>query len=434
MLFRLIIVVRRSSVTPRTSSLCVGAPPWIDLCKPMSSDKQQPLADRSFFIAPAMLAVTALALVSYFKGWNNGIQAWGQPYWVINYSDGFIRRAFLGALFSLFYDSSDVNRLWSAVLTFHTATCMLTLFALLLWLRGCLRENNVLVLLSIAAVFATSQFLPTLAYNTGYLDAPLYLLMVIAAASVAGGVYWPAVLIGMVGPLVHDSFIFLWATLAFLMLYDRRPGRTGWKAAVLAGAVLSTAAVYFLPSRAAAMAQFSAAPLPNDVRSWMVEVTSAWTMSDALTDMAERYSKHSINFLLSLLFFGLPTSVMIGTYAVFRALRRSDFGLLFLAACAPAAILVLGWDLSRFLVATALSGFLSILFMETGSGQEDRQRILRPRWLWPAWGAAALFLLLPLAYVYFGHGKVIDAGILPLSRTPLGEHLQWFIEGPYSTR
>lgn len=401
----------------------------------MLNERLQPAAT-SFSMNAAILGVAGLALVSYFKGWNSGIQVWGQPYWVINYSDGLIRRAFLGNLFSLFYDPHDVNRLWPAVLTFHTAISVLTVFTLLLWLRACLRENNALLLLSIAGVFATSQFLPTLAYNTGYLDAPLYLLLVLGAACVASGVYWPAFFIGLVGPFVHDSFVFLWATLALLMFWDNRSTGVLWRVALLAAAILSTAAMYFLPSREAAMAQLSTAPLPGDVRSWMVEVTSVWSIREAMTVMVQRYANRFPNFLLSLLFFGFSTAMMVGTYGVLRSLRPRHFSVLILASCAPATILALGWDLSRFLVATALSAFVAILFMETRSGYQSAHPLRTPRLygLLPAWGTAVLFFLLPLTYVYFGRGNVIDAGILPFGDTVLGQHLKLFVEGFYSSR
>ncbi len=377
--------------------------------------------------------MVSIALISYVKGWNTGVQVWGEPYWVMSYSDGFVRRALLGSVFSFFYGTGNLSRLWSSVLSFHNAVSILIFLILFFWFHVSVRKTNAYALFAIGAVFATAQFLPTLAYNTGYLDAPVYILFVVAAFCVAMGAYLPAVIIGLVGPFIHESFIFLWATLSILLWHDRDIS-TRWRIAVISAAVLSTAVAFFFHSKAAALAQMNAAPLPKEVAEFMTESTFGRSISDSVAHMAEMFMDYPVNFLCSLLFFGLSSAVMVWTYAAFRSLSLRSTAVLILATVAPAGILALGWDLSRFLVATALAAFVAILFMETSTKREPSRQGLPQYALWTAWGVAAVFLCLPLVYTYLDVGIVYDPEFFPIAKTPLAEQLRWLVEGWYSKR
>jgi hypothetical protein len=72
--------------------------------------------------------------------------------------------------------------------------------------------------------------------------------------------------------------------------------------------------------------------------------------------------------------------------------------------------------LSRFLVGTLFSGFLSVLFMQTARpAQVARHSVVIGCWL-----CAALGVLLPLVYAYYEVAQVIDNGPLQFATTPVG--------------
>ena len=112
-----------------------------------------------------------LALISLFKGFSKHVSVWGEPYWLINYNDGLIRRGLLGHLFSLLYDHKDMPRVHAAILGFHWTACFLLIVSIWEWARSLTGNTTILALF---AVFAASQFLPTTAYQTGF-SGPLCL-------------------------------------------------------------------------------------------------------------------------------------------------------------------------------------------------------------------------------------------------------------------
>jgi hypothetical protein len=267
---------------------------------------------------PIVVVLTAVAVFSASKGLNLGVQIWGQPYWLIDYGHGLIKRGLLGTVYSFLFDRSDFNRIWASVLALHLTACVILLVGMMVWVRERKPDSS---LLACAFLFAASQFPPTLFYNTGYFDVYLYLLAAAAAFCAAQGRYLPAAIIGLVAPFIHESFIFVWAPIAFLLLLDDRPQWLRW--AAIGAPALATVIIYFGHSQSAAVAEVMAAPQPDDVKLGVINWFGRHLIEN-LIRMAGRFAHYPINAVKSALFFALPAVTILSTYLRGRkiALRR----------------------------------------------------------------------------------------------------------------
>ena len=383
------------------------------------------LANRRILIGLAIgLVFIVLATFSFFKGYNGQIQIWGQPFWLIDYHDGFIKRGLAGAITGFFTDRHNLSRLWSHVLAIHFVLCALILIAIGLW--GLLRAAKPAVLM-IVALFFTSPFLATLAYNTGYLDAPVYLLYVTAVLCLAANWYIAAIVIGCIGPFIHESFAFFWAALIVLAVWRDGFRRGAWLLLPLLGTVV----VLGWHSQSAAVAQIMRSPLADPVKAGMIDHQFGQTIAWALGTMYRHYMQHPWNALMSIVWFGLTTVAMIACYVWSSHLDRRTVLALLLATLAPTALIFVAWDLSRFLVASALACVVAILFIQTAAAVETRIKT----------GACALVIAVgafnlatPAVYAYFQNAAVFDSSSLKTLRTPWGRTVKAYFEGPYSGR
>src|ERR1043165_1257287 len=118
--------------------------------------------------------VLIIALICLFKGFQSEVGVWGEPYWLINYSHGLVRRGLMGEIFSLFYEPSNIPRIRSAILALHWTACLLLVVSIWDWARS-LASNN---MRGLFAVFGASQFLPTMGYLPGFLDPYIFLCLI----------------------------------------------------------------------------------------------------------------------------------------------------------------------------------------------------------------------------------------------------------------
>ena len=360
----------------------------------------------------------AIALINYSKGFVNQIQqTYVQGYWVLNYHNGLIRRGLLGELLSFLYDQNNLDRVLSAAFCLHLITCMLLLIGLWAWLQRLLDRQWEPLLLAIFAVFATSQFLPTQAYDAGFLDVYDYVLVLIAAFAMLGNAYLVAAAAGFVGPFIHEAFIFVWLTISILAFWNSWSRKT---IAVLLCPVIATAIVYVFSSETAGVSQIVASPLAATAKGVMTEFVFSQTITSSLKMMAWKYQHNANSFAWAAIFFTFPALVITAVYASTRGSAR-DVAYLTGAALAPAAILIFALDLSRFLVGTAFSALLSVFYMHT----VKPTAISRPFTIGVASTVAALGLALPLVQALFDNAVIIDRGLVPFVNNPAASAVNW---------
>lgn len=289
---------------------------------------------------------------------------------------------------------------------------MVLVFGLWAWLRILLNRGNDGLLLATFAIFATSQFLPTQAFDLGMLSVYDYILVLAATVAILCNLYLLAGVIGFIGPFVHEGFIFVWLALAVLVLWE---GQTAKRIAVLVTPLIATAIVYFIPTEQAGIAQMAASSLPQQIKKGVITFQFGQTLSSSLQILFWNYRYYFANFMLAAAFFDFPVVIIVLAYGVARK-NLHDALALIVAAFIPATILLVGWDLSRFLVATTFSALLAVLYMHS----------IRPtpsaRWplILGCWVVATLGLLVPLVYAYFEVAAVIDRGFIRFANTPIG--------------
>lgn len=354
---------------------------------------------------PALLLIAAFG---FSKGFIGSIPYdLEKAYWLINYSHGFVRRALIGELVSFVADQRNTEAVLSAAVYVHVGACALLLIALWEWLRNVATGA---LPIAIFAVFAASQFWPTQAYDVGFLDVYAYLLVLGAAlASLAGN--WMLVgAIGFVGPFLHEQFVFIWLALAVLVIWQHKRSPV----ALLMPAV-ATAIVYFAADKRVDMAAIMSLPLSQILKDAFVAYFSSPTLMLNLHIIYWEVTNNLTNFLIAGAFFTLPAAVMIAVYGAARRGWRDTF-VLALASLAPITIVGFGLDLSRFLVASAFSTMLAVLFMETlRPSKLAHSSVVAGCWLFAAISAAT-----PFVYGNYAAGMVVDRGPVPLTDTALG--------------
>ena len=200
----------------------------------------------------ALIGIAALAV---FRGSANNINPHVLTYYVVNYDDGLIRRGLIGEVFSWFVTQQDLATVKAALLAMYTPLVIVLLAGLFCWVLILERRRRDFLVVALFAVFLSSQMVPTLAYDVGFLDVFDFLLISVAAVALVRRQPWGAAIAGAVGPFIHEAFVFYWLPLVAVGLWDDRTWR---RVAVLAAPFISTAVVYLGASHDAATVQIAA--------------------------------------------------------------------------------------------------------------------------------------------------------------------------------
>ncbi len=392
-----------------------------------------------------LLALTAsLALLSFAKGWTSRISDWGQFHWLVNYDQGFIKRGLIGHLFGSLVRDGPLEQRLALVNTINMTAAVLLILGLHLWAyrlmtRPAARPDRY-TLPTVLLLFATAQFLPSVAHTAGYLDIFLYVLFAVSAAFVARGHVLAAGLIGCFGPFIHESFVFLWVSCVILMWWTPetsawpwQAGASGWLTRLIGAAlpIVATAFVLLFHRQDAATAQILTSSLPEDVKRGVIVDQFGQTAGSAFRVMLGIYRTNFGNFILAAVFLLTPVAVMVLAYAAARFRRHFwfDTAALALATLAPTAMLLFGWDLSRFLVATALSGLVAILVCESRLPTAPQTHF--SAWHGLAWSLALAGFLVPLISGNFWQAGVVS-NPLPFKSTNIEQGIRTLVDTRYN--
>lgn len=343
----------------------------------------------------AILGCALLTLFSVAKGFAYGISPDVHLYYVINYHDGLVRRGLIGHMLSWVVDQSNLADTLAVAAIVYAATNIAVLASLFAWTVSIELRRRDLLAASLYALYSASQFIPTVSYGVGFLDAYDYLLLVLATVALAKNRPWLAAAVGAAGPFVHDAFIFTWFCPAVLALWLRPNLRT---CLALSAPLVTTAIVYFVPTPEAAIAQMQAAPLPDDVKAFSIAYQFGQTFLSSLHIVLWKIGHYFSNVLIAVAYFTLPAALIIVLYGREHADRRVWIAL-GLATLLPLSINLVGWDLTRFLASAPFFALLAILFTETAEPAGPPGR-----WL-PAVCWVAALILVQASFVY-GYAEV----------------------------
>ena len=373
-------------------------------------------------VANRPASATAIVLTSFLlvglgalaiaRGSANHINPHVISYYVINYGDGIIRRGLIGEIWSWFSPQDDLRSIRSILLAWHPSLVATLITGLLIWVVAIELKRRDFLFLGLFGVFLTSQFVPTLAYDVGYLDPFVFLLIVAATAALARHHYGVVAIAGAIGPFVHEGFLFYWLPLVTVGLWEER---SVWRSVVLALPLSSVACIYLFASKEIAIAQLSASALPDSDKQEAIAQQFGQTLLTNFVMIAMKFRNYPGNVLAALAFFTPPAFVIIGLYATVRRQLRAA-AVLALSAIGPFFILTIAWDLSRFLVALVFAALIATLYMETVRPAPRATRLLAV--------VAAIFsfvlVQVPFTYAYFEVAAVADVGPEALQTGPVG--------------
>lgn len=297
--------------------------------------------------------VFGVGLLSAFRGLATYVRRWGEPNIYLNYSHGLVRRGLVGEVIRLL-GLPESKRVFAIVCWLAG----LATLALLSWLAVRARHLHPATVLLLLA----SQFLPTLAWNTGYLDPVICLLVVLTYLCLARGWTIPAAVAAILAPFVHEQFVFFLLPLAAVLvvrLFKREKSLP--HLITFAAGVLGTLVVMLVASRQAGADLISASPMSDYVKNGMIRDQLGQTLASSLQYMAGFYATTWRFSAVMMLFMILPALVML--VFNFRLLRAAPW--LVTAVIGPLGLLAVAWDLSRFAVMTVFLTFVMLALADS---------------------------------------------------------------------
>jgi hypothetical protein len=328
-------------------------------------------------------------VIGILKGLTPVLDANAEFYWRFSYAHGFIKRGLLGTLFQPLLWLFSFDQLKPAIVAAHVTVCLgiIVLFQRLFasTIRREPRTDSRGVLVLAFLCLMSTELLPVLAHDTGNADAWLIGLTLAGFWLVLDARYRTAAFIAIAGPLVHEGFVFLWSPVAILLVwsvvsraagggrFDERSApagrrdRTGaWRLAIAVAPVLVAMLVTRAHS-AAAVAQLMAAwPASDAIKSGHQVYTFGQTLQSSFAHMRDfEFRGHWDNFATAVSFFMAPNLLLIWA-AGFCFWRRWTLPLPTLlvalaAMMAPLAVVIIGWDLSRFLCWSTVAAGIALV-------------------------------------------------------------------------
>lgn len=376
----------------------------------------------------ATALVVVAVLTNAIKGVQLVVSGMMWPYWTLSYRHGFIRRGLAGTVMLAMTPGLRDDDRRSLAMQLHVvawvAICAIVVHEATALVSRSDATTRRLVHLATAAIML-SQFIPTMGAVAGYLDVYIMVIALVAARLARERRWLEASMMGAIGPLIHDGFAFLWLPIVACALFDLRSSRwrvreVGRPLLWLVLPFLSEIAVLALHSPSALTRCFlELPPGAPDIR--VFEMPLGWM----LDRMRHTYAGNFPTFALAVAYYGAPAAVALA--CVIRLLPRSSrlSGIATIGvALLPCTILLVAWDLSRFLVWMYFGAFV-VLCHAVPCGVEGEVRAVGRPGFWH-WRESALLAALVLAafggpttYSYFDH-TFVDYRVGPalLSRTP----------------
>jgi hypothetical protein len=140
-----------------------------------------------------------------------------------------------------------------------------------------------------------------------------------------------------------------------------------WRSIVIGIPFLTTAIVLALHSQEAVVAELAAAPIDDEMRKSLINVQFGQSIFSAFTVMMIHYNQDFANFIVSAIYFLLPTILIVVSGSM--AWRRREQAVpmqslaLHAAAFAPLLTLLFAWDLSRFLVTSNFTAIIAFAYL-----------------------------------------------------------------------
>jgi hypothetical protein len=299
-------------------------------------------------------------VVGVLKGLTPTLDPRKEFYWLFSYQYGFIKRGLIGTLVHPLLKWWSFDELKPMIIGLHVLMCAGIIFALQLLFQDAVgREERRDARITLALAFLClmcSPLMPVLAHDSGYVDVYLIALVLAGLWLVLHEQYGAAALVVVIGPFIHEGFIFLWSPLAIMLVWSSVTLKTGRakKLFLVAAPLLCTAAVVWFHDHGALRLSMDAWPASDEVKSGHVMFTFGQTLQSSFAHMRRyEFPGHWGNFTIALAYSLVPGLLLLWA-AVFCYWQRwtarwTTVVVAIVATLSPLPVVALGWDLSRFL-------------------------------------------------------------------------------------
>lgn len=301
---------------------------------------------------------------------------WAATQAQIDYSQGFVKRGFFGAVVT------NPLHLW--IYGRFAVVSYVLLAALMVMLVLFARKSGVMKRLGgaeMVAVFFGSYGVSTLANTVGYMDIPLAILAVgvlfVRNPMLRIAVGLPVTIVAL---LIHEMFLFVFLPVLILsfFLQSLDEGTQGGKTRVMAAGLLLGVVGLLVAVKLARMASMNEAQVTHMMQRVAARVdfrprqdfypVMVLSSDDNLSIMKVYFGVFDwyMKQLTSVLIFG-PTVVMLLVVAKdvlknskLRA-KRWVFAMIVICGCSPLAMHIFGWDVGRWNGLVCLTSFLALV-------------------------------------------------------------------------
>jgi hypothetical protein len=356
--------------------------------------------------------VMAVGVLVGLRGLHLTVMPWGRAYWEVTYQSGFIRRALAGSIFQALYRDLPFTRQSLLVVEISIVTVLAFLVALAIWLSILVyrspSRSHALSIVLISLPIIGSSLMPTLVFDTGYLDAFLLLIALACVALLASGRLWLAVAIAAAAPLAHELFFYLWLPIILFGLHALTRGRRARPIRHVLPTLLlpcaTTVAVTFFSSAAAARAEVNHHVAgPASYKAGLLTMQFGQSLSYSLTRMQHFQTKYWWPAEpVDIVYFCWPAILAVVIYSVWRwhLLDGWARSALVMSLIGPWAMLATAWDLSRLVLMANAMALIIIYGIETRLVGTALPRV-GPGWIATFVGLSVFAVSLPFVYGFF---------------------------------
>lgn len=350
----------------------------------------------------SVAAIIMTGWLSYIRGKTNQLQIFGEPFFYLDYSAGFIKRGLIGSIFGVARKSLDKEAISSLILNTHWTISALV-FLIFLFLLFSTFAKEKMTAFVVMMLLACSQFMPTQAYNTAYLDIFVFLAYGAAVFAFIQKRFIITSIVCLTGLLIHENFIFLWLPISILAVnapFERN------RFLSLASPFFFLLLILYFHDKEAPSLVLANTPLSKEFTDVIANVSLGQSMNRAFSGMIDIWNQHWLHALKVMPLFLFPTLLIITTYTITRKIDWRNLVFIFIASFSPLSILAFAWDLSRFLVFTNLSAVASIVLYEHIFSPE-KQHEWNKELACLNLGIGSILISMPFIYSYFGSNSVI---------------------------
>jgi hypothetical protein len=295
--------------------------------------------------------LSAVGGFSYSKGYPGFVE---NLYWYVTYGSGFVRRGLLGTLAAPFIRDlppSDVTRLVAELGTIAAGIAIVWIALLCATVLETLPRREGAIWLTVACSWMMGPTLSAWAHIVGLLDVYLMLTVLAAACLFLGR--WPlsGLLPCLLGPAIHEGFVFLGLPV-LLTISATRPSRRLPPLLGAAVLVVWTAVIWLGTTRHInwpANAPFT--PAERDAfAAWQMGQTASHSVSDTLGMYRLHWQRAILAFAYFLVLPAVITAVTVMSLPLPPAGRISAALRIVVGTGITLSILATAYDLERFLV------------------------------------------------------------------------------------